>query len=364
MTAKIVKYTTEKEKKKEYIAYHIECKLRDLNWSVKKRYSECHAFHTRLSSTLVTKDHRIEFPPKLFGKSRNFSAASVEKRLAGLQTWFDKITTADSVWFSNYEALIHDFLATNENLAMIVANRCKVEVDIARHKLSQFDSFLCGLPDWNQAIESIMNDKTHLIMQQTGEDYQKSRKALCENQNTVELAAKYLGDIQLIMKEKGLTERSVAVNLYYKYGSDVNACLASSSVPSTPTEAAPAATTGEVSVGGGDESIDEVPATQETEPLPQPSENTVSESVVETSTVVDNSKEELPEEAPSTTVIPVEPSEPNLDAGVPEEEHLHQEKDADIKQPVVEGTEEQPVVEAIIDTSPTTQTTIVDENAH
>ncbi len=227
MTAKIVSYSKENDGKRDYIAYQIDCKLRDLNWSVKKRYSECHAFHTRLSSTLVTRDVRIEFPPKLFGKSRNFDTVQIEKRLAGLQSWFDHITTANSIWFTNYEALILEFLETRKNLAVIVSQRCKVSVDLAAEKLSQFDTFLCGLPDWNQAIESILNEKTHLIMKLSGEDYHKSRKSLCENGNLVENATKYLKDIQVIMARRGLTDRSEAVNLYYRNKMNLEACLMS-----------------------------------------------------------------------------------------------------------------------------------------
>jgi hypothetical protein len=224
MTAKITKYTIEKANNKDYVAYHIECRLRDLHWSVKKRYSECLTFHNRLSSTLVTKDYKIHFPPKYYTKSSNFNPTNIEKRLADLQKWFDAITSADSVWYTNYEGLIHDFLESQSNLAKIIADRCKVDVEFAKKKLSQYENFLAGLPDWNKTIEAILHDKTVEVMVQSGEDYQKARKALCENGHTVENAVRYLKNIQQIVTGTGL-DRSAAVTLYYNSGSNVETAL-------------------------------------------------------------------------------------------------------------------------------------------
>jgi len=224
MSAKISTYTIEKSNNKEYVAYHIECKLRDLYWSVMKRYSECHAFHTRLSSTLVCKEHKINFPPKLFGKARNFNTANIEKRLADLQRWFDAITSANSVWYTNYEALILEFLETEENLSKIIAARCKVEVPVVKEQLSQASTFLGGLPDWNQAIEAILHEKTNEVVIQSGEDYQKARKALCEQGHSIVNAVDYLKNIRKVMDATG-HDRSGAVSLYYKSGSNVQRAL-------------------------------------------------------------------------------------------------------------------------------------------
>ena len=217
MSAKIVKYSIEKDVKgKEYVAYHLECKLKDLFWTLKKRYSECRAFHTRLTSTLVTKDKKIEFPPKLL--TGNFNASKIENRLNLIQQWFDKITNADSVWYANYEALIHEFLQTDENLARIIAHRCKVDEPKAREKLSQVTNYLSGLPDYNKVIEALLEEKTQEVMKLSGEDHAKARKALCEHGNQVEAGVHYLLEIKKIM-ENVKADRSIAVTLYYKHGS-------------------------------------------------------------------------------------------------------------------------------------------------
>jgi hypothetical protein len=216
LVAKISRYSVEKVKGKEYVAYHIDCQLKDLQWSVQKRYSECLTFHTRISSTIVTKEKGIEFPPKLI--TGNFNVSKIEQRLMTLQQWFDNITDATNVVYGNYEALVHEFLETEPNIVKIIAQRCKVDEAVAKEKLNEYTTFLSGLPDYNRAIEAILEEKTQQVMQLSQQDYTKSRKALCEHGSNVDVAVNYLLDIKRVMDETK-QNRAVAVTLYYRSGS-------------------------------------------------------------------------------------------------------------------------------------------------
>jgi hypothetical protein len=222
MTAQITKYTIETGGDDEYVGYHIDVQVKDLKWRLTKRYSECLDFHTKLMTALIAKDKTklFVFPPKLYTRQSNFNEANVQQRLSQLQSWFDEIVTSDPSWFNNYDKLVHEFLETRESIVKHIASVCTVPVTVVEQKLNETGTDGV-IPDANQAIEFILNEKAREVMEQTGDTLEDAKQSLASNENTVSFAVKFSKNIQQVMQKTGIQDRSKAIELYNVSGFNV-----------------------------------------------------------------------------------------------------------------------------------------------
>jgi hypothetical protein len=226
LVAKIVKYTIETSAfdSSEFVSYHIRVRIEDDNmcvlgrtdmkrnvyaqWIVMRRYSEFLNLYNQLMSSLISREHQIvNFPGKLYGKSKNFNHFYIEKRKNDLQAFLQALLSAEPVWFRKYGIKVKKFLEIDYNLAKIVADKCTVTLSIAQDKLSQMpllpmrnggkDVGGIELPDWHKAMEEIIEEKVKEVltccnMEQNEDNFNLCKTVLFKYKLIVKRAVKEL----------------------------------------------------------------------------------------------------------------------------------------------------------------------------